>query len=180
MRSAPPPALLLLVLPLAACRTPSPSVFEVLDEQRTPAERAYDWTLGRWTGVRRAASDGSEEPVVLRVEPVLGGVGQRRAMEIRHARGTYRGLAVQVYDPDAGHWVRQYVNGVRRTFARLEGGPDASGVRSEWRSTTPGRTADSRVDSERLGPDRWRRTVSRSTDGGTTWSEVFTDELVRR
>jgi len=180
---------LLVVALLAGCRAASPS--SLLAAVRPVGEDAFDWTLGEWHGIRRAADDGSEAPLVMRVTSVLGGAGQVRELEVRHAGGIYRGLAVQVYVPSAGpspepspeatgRWVRQYVNATRRRFAQLEGGPQPDGQGSLWRSADPGAPTQSRVVSRRLGPDRWTRTVSRSTDSGTTWSEVFTDELRRR
>lgn len=135
-----------------------------LDEARSAAERAFDWTLGEWHGVRRSADDGREDPMTMRVFAVLGGVGQLRELEVRHSGGVYRGLAVQVYEAKEDRWVRQYVNDVHRTYARLEGRVEEG--RWVWRSATPGRTRDSRVVSERVGPDRWRRTVSRSDRRG--------------
>ena len=38
---------------------------------------------------------------------------------------------------------------------------------------------ESRLISERLGDDRWRRTMSVSQDGGRTWSVLWIDELHR-
>ena len=167
---------LLSLLLFCGCRATPPT--PILRADRSLQERAYDWTLGEWHGFRRSAARGMEEPMTMRVTPILAGVGQLREMEIPQSNGVYRGLALQVYDPAAERWVRQYVNDVRRSYSRLEGGPEGP-ERSLWRSATPGRTVISKVESERLGPDRWRRTVSRSEDGGATWTEVFTDELAR-
>jgi hypothetical protein len=133
--------------------------------------------LGTWRGVRRDAADGSEGAMTMRVAPILGGAGQTREMEIAHAGGLYRGFAVQVYDPEGRCWLRRYVNDVRRRFSELEG--EVDGERSEWRSVSPGRTRESRLASERPAPDRWVRTMSISEDGGTTWRELWIDELTR-
>ncbi len=165
------PLLLLGLLGLSSCSS-NRALAAGLDEARSAAERTFDWTLGDWHGVRRSADDGREEPLTMRVTPVLGGVGQLRELEVRHSGGVYRGLALQVYEPKEDRWVRQYVNDVHRTYAQLEG--RVEGGYWVWRSAT------SRVVSERIGPDRWRRTVSRSIDGGATWTELFTDELQRR
>ena len=140
-------------------------------------ERALDWQTGTWTGVRRDAGDGSEARMVMRVASILGGAGQSREIEIVHDGGTYRGFAVQVFDPDESVWRRRYVNDVRRTFASLEGTTDEGG--STWRSTTPGRSRESRLVSRRRGADGWLRTLSFSTDGGATWDVLWSDELVR-
>ena len=140
-------------------------------------DRALDWSLGTWRGVRRDGRDGSTASMIMRVEPVLDGGGQVRHIEIRHDHGVYRGFAVQVYDPDRARWVRRYVNAVRWRFAELEG--DVSSDRGIWRSTSPGRTRDSRLVSERPGPDRWRRTMHVSADGGKTWQVLWIDELRR-
>lgn len=168
------PLVLPLVLAASGCRAPGGTV-----ESAAPSspERALDWTVGTWEGVRRDAG-GDEAPMRMRVAPILGGAGQTREMEIDHDGGVYRGFCVQVYDPALGAWVRQYVNDVRRTYARLEG--QVEGERSVWRGASPARTRESRVVSERSGPDDWTRTMSVSEDGGETWSTLWIDELHRR
>lgn len=159
----------LLLLPLASgCRIAPPP----------PSDPGpFDWTLGSWQGVRQDGGDGSREPMGMEVEPILAGKGQCHELEIHHSGGIYRGFAVQVYDPGLGCWVRQYVNDVRGTFARLEGNPTDQG--SLWRSATPGRSRETRLVSEQEGPDRWVRTLSVSEDGGATWKIRFVDELYR-
>jgi len=137
--------------------------------------RAFDWTVGTWHGVRRSGSDGSEDPMTMRVEPILGGAGQARHLEVRQGDGIYRGFAVQAYDPDLGRWVRQYINDVRGRFVRLEGGLE--GERSLWTVVSSSTGRMSRLVSERPGPGRWRRTMSISEDGGESWRVLWIDEL---
>lgn len=153
-----------------------------------PAPGPFDWTLGEWQGTRTDGSEddgGGGEPMTMRVEPILGGAGQARHLEVRHDGGTYRGFAVQLFDPELGRWVRYYANDVRGRFARLEGEIDgepdreAGGGRSLWRSATPGRARESRLVSERIGGDRWRRTMSVSEDGGKSWRVLWIDDLER-
>ena len=158
----------------ASCQGPVPGP----DEGAPNPERALDWTVGAWEGVRRDAADGDEAPMVMRVAEIMDGAGQTREMEIVHDGGVYRGFCVQVYDPSLGCWVRQYVNDVRRRYARLEG--TVEGERSVWRGASAERTRESRVVSERTAPDTWRRTMSVSEDGGETWRPLWIDELVRR
>jgi hypothetical protein len=144
----------------------------------------FDWTLGRWAGFRRDAASGEEAPMTMTVEPILGGHGQIRRLEVHPEGGVYRGFAVQVED-DAGRWERHYVNAVRRRFALLEAAPDDAAAEQDfadssvWRSVTPGRTRESRLLSERLAPDRWRRTMSVGEDGGKSWRVLWVDELRR-
>jgi hypothetical protein len=145
-----------------------------------PTERAFDWTLGTWEGVRRDGADGSQAPMTMRVEAILGGAGQIRELEVRHSGGVYRGLSVVAFEREAGRWVEQYVNDVHGRFVRLEGEPEDGSARSVWRSVAPERRRESRLVSERLGPDRWRRTQSVSEDGGATWRVLWTDELERK
>ncbi len=137
----------------------------------------FDWTLGEWTGLRRDGADGSEEPMTMRVEPILEGTGQILHMEIVHSGGIYRGFSVQVLDPGLGRWVRQYVNATRGTFSRLEG--EAEGNRSVWRGAGEGRMRETQLVSERLADGLWRRTLTVSEDGGATWRVLWTDELWR-
>jgi hypothetical protein len=113
--------------------------------------------------------------MIMRVDPILAGAGQIRQIEIPHEGGVYRGFAVQVFDPQLERWVRQYANAVRGRFARLEG--EVQGDRSIWRSTSPTRTRESRLVSQRVPPDGWRRTMSISEDGGATWRVLWIDEL---
>ena len=115
--------------------------------------------------------------MTLRVEPLPFGEGQVECLRVEGERGPYTGFATRTRDVATGRWVMVYTNAPRRTFARLEG--EIAGARSTWTSTTvePGR--GSRLVSERLGPDAWRRTQLVSQDGGATWQELFTDELAR-
>ena len=147
---------------------------------RAAAERlesSFDWTVGEWRGMRRDGQDGSEASMRMVIEPVLGGAGQTRVIEVEHGGGIYHGFAVQVFNRDLGRWVRQYVNAARGRFSRLEG--EIEKKMSVWRSVTPGRSRESRLVSERPGPDRWRRTMSISSDGGATWRVLWIDELTR-
>jgi len=152
---------------------------EASEPQPPPAESSFDWTLGEWAGVRRDGADGSEAPMTMRVEPILGGIGQTRELEVRHGGGVYRGFSVQVFERDAGGWVEQYANDVHGRFARIEGEVEDGGARSVWRVVAPERRRESRRVDERLGPDRWRRTMSVSDDGGATWRVLWADELER-
>lgn len=135
------------------------------------------WTVGTWQGFRQDGADGNRAPMTLRVETILAGAGLMEHLEVTHEGGVYRGLSVTVYDIEAGTWVRQYVNSTRGRFVRLEG--EVDGDRSTWRSTTPGRTRESRLVSERLDGGRWRRTQQVSEDGGETWRILWRDELDR-
>jgi hypothetical protein len=137
----------------------------------------FDWTLGAWEGTRRDGADGSEEPMTMRVEAILGGAGLTHHLEIVHSGGTYRGFSVQVHDPKLGRWVRQYINATNASFVRLEGEVDGDG--SIWRSTGAGRKRDSRLVSQRLPDGGWRRTLSVSEDGGSMWRVLWIDVLRR-
>lgn len=135
------------------------------------------WTVGAWQGFREDGADGTRAPMTLRVEEILAGAGLVEHLEVTHEGGVYRGFSVTVYDPEAGTWVRQYVNSTRGRFVRLEG--EVDGERSTWRSTTPSRTRESRLVSERLDDGRWQRTQQVSEDGGETWRILWRDELER-
>ncbi len=134
-------------------------------------ERELDWMLGRWEGVRRHGEDGSEAPLRLEARSILGGAGQAIELEIVGESGTYRGIWVQIYDPEKHRWLCRYGNNTRRSWASLEGDG------SVYRSVSPGRSRESRLESERIGDNGWRRTQSVSEDGGTTWRVLFVDEL---
>ena len=153
---------------LAACSTTEPA-----SREATP----FDWTLGTWQGVRRDGGDGSAVEMTMRVEPILGGHGQLRHLEVRVADGVYRGFAVQTLDRQRGIWVRYYVNDSRGSFARLE--TDDPGEKSVWRSATPGRRRASRLLSERVPPHGWRRTMRVADVEAGPWRILWTDELVR-
>ena len=155
------------ILLALGCQSPS----ERLEHNPSP----FDWTLGSWQGVRRAGADGSENPMKMRVESILGGAGQVEHLEVCHDGGVYRGFSVQVFDVGLGQYVRQYVNSTRGKFVRLEGEVDAS--RSTWESVSPQRTRDSRLVSERLASNQWRRTQSVSENGGRTWRVLWEDVL---
>lgn len=166
----------ILVLSLAADSGEQPAAEE---SQALPPERAFDWTVGEWTGVRRDGADGSSAPMTMRVEAILGGAGQVRELEVRHSGGVYRGFSVQVFERETRRWVEQYVNDVHGRFVRIEGELEDGGDRSVWRTVAPERRRESRLVSERLAPDRWRRTMSVSEDGGASWRVLWIDELER-
>ena len=138
---------------------------------------ALDWTIGRWHGVRRDGADGTEAPMTLRAEPILDGAGVVFHLEVRHGEPPYRGFSVQVPAADGERWLRRYTSAGRGAFAALEGRVD--GARSVWTSTSTEGPRRSRLVSERLGDDRWRRTMSISEDGGDTWRVLWVDELER-
>jgi len=143
-----------------------------------PAASDLDWTIGVWQGVRRDGADGSEAPMTMRVDAILGGTGQIRQIEIPHDGGVYRGFAVQVFNEEKGRWVRHYTNEGRGGFSTLEG--EVEGDRSTWWVTSPERTRESKLISERLDGDRWHRTMSISKDGGRSWTILWIDELHRK
>ena len=149
----------------------------VADDDAIPPSRVLDWTVGEWVGVRRDGADGSEAPMKMRVESILGGAGQARHLEVRHDGGVYRGFSVQVFDTELGRWVRQYVNATRSTFVRLEG--EVDGERTIWRSVAPERKRESRLVSERPTPETWRNTMNVSDDHEKTWRVLWIDELRR-
>lgn len=160
----------LVLLLVASCRsTPEPG---------PPPAGPFGWLVGDWRGVRRDAADGSAAPMLLRVQPVLGGAGQLEELQVTHARGTYRGLHVRLRERETGRWVSEYANAVRGEFTRLEGELGANDA-SSWRSVEPARTRESWLQYERPAPDRWIRTQRVSEDGGETWTVLFTDELER-
>jgi len=173
--------LALLLVPAAACRATRPDVTAggpgAAARAPDDPERHLDWTLGAWSGVRAGGDDDEAGPITMTVRPILAGAGQTYEIEVPHEAGVYRGFGVQVHDPAAGRWHRRYVNATRRTFSILEG--EAGPGRATWRGADPARTRASRVLSERVGDDGWRRTMSISEDGGETWRVLWTDELRR-
>lgn len=146
--------------------------------QKASPATAFDWTCGTWQGVRIDVASGRREPMTMRVEPILGGAGQIRHIVVKPGEDAYYGFAVQVLDAKRSLWVRQYTNAGRGYFSLLEGEVKDERT-SVWRGASPGRTRESRLLSERLGPDRWRRTMSVSEDGGATWRDLWIDELER-
>ena len=173
-RPAAPTLLALSCMTLAAATAGCSTSTEA--ERRAPSRDPYD-IMGRWTGVRRAAHDGSEAPMTFRATPILDGAGWIEQLEVHSGSGVYRGFSVIVRDPARDLWVRQYVNATRGRFVRLEG--EVTAQRSVFRSVSPTRTRESRLVSELLAPDRLRRTQSVSEDGGKTWRVLWTDELLR-
>jgi hypothetical protein len=148
----------------------------------TPAEPAsasdaLAWTIGRWEGERVETATGIREPLRTEVVAVLGGAGEEERLEVGAPGKLYRGLYLQVFDPEIRKSVLMYVNATRRHFARLEGmaGPD----RGEWTSTTARAPNGSRLTYERIGSDRWRRTQMVSNDSGIHWTVLFVDDMQR-
>ncbi len=139
---------------------------------------SLDWLVGEWVGTRRDAEDGSEATLAVRVQPLADGPGQIERVEVTGGGKTYIGVAVRVPVAETGQWEMSYVNAARETIARLEG--TVQGDRATWRSVTPGRTRESRVEIERGGADAWKRTQWISQDEGKTWRVLFTDAVRRK
>jgi hypothetical protein len=158
---------------LLACCQPAPRA------GATVGDHAFAWTVGAWEGVRIDGQDQSRAPMTAQVVPVLGGVGTIEELAVQHEGGVYRGFSVQVFDAQDGRWVRQYVNSARGRFVQLEGEIEgaAAGARSVWRVTSPGRTRESRLVSERQDDGTWVRTMHGSEDGGQGWRVLWRDEL---
>jgi hypothetical protein len=171
--AAPRRSIVPVLLLLASCRTAEP----------LPA--SFDWTVGTWTGARRAGEEAVAAPMTLRVEALPGAAGQVECLRVEAPSGPYLGFAIRRFDPASGRWGMLYANSPGRTFARLEGelagapGAEVDGSSSLWTSTTTAPPRGSRLVSERIGADRWRRTQLVSEDGGATWRVLFIDELVR-
>lgn len=134
------------------------------------------WAVGSWHGVRRAADDGRESPMTVRVEALPYGAGQVESLRVEETPTPYIGFTVRLRD-DAGGWTMVYVNSTDHPFARLAG--EIAGDRVTWRSVTPGRSRESRLTSEHPGPTTWRKTQEVSEDGGRNWRVLFTDLLER-
>jgi hypothetical protein len=143
---------------------------------RDVASDPLAWTVGNWHGVRRSADDGEEAPMAVRVESLPDGGGQVEILRVEGASGPYVGFALRVKDAQ-GEWTMVYASSPGRPFARLEG--QVGEGSSTWTSVTPGRTRESRLVSERVDRQRWRKTQQVSDDGGATWRVLFTDELER-
>lgn len=156
-------SLLIGLAALHACRAPA------------PAAGPLDWALGSWHGVRSSADDGKAAPIVVRVEPLPEGAGQMERLEVSLDPRPYVGFTVRMPGKQSGGWTMFYANSTRPTVSRLEG--RLEGYRSTWQSVTPGRTRESRLVSERLDANHWRRTQFVSEDAGKTWQVLFTDEL---
>ena len=116
--------------------------------------------------------------MTMRVEPILGGVGQLRHLEVGSGESVYRGFAVQVPDPKGNRWVRSYTNATRGGFAILNG-ELVDDRTSRWTSASTDGPRQSSLVSERVDDDHWRRTMSVSGDGGETWRVLFVDDLER-
>ena len=157
----------ILAFPLVALQTA---------ESRAEAKASIqDWTLGLWRGVRYDSNDGSEAPIEIWVEPALGGMGKIEQLVVDSDDVTYRGLAVESIDPESGDPVRYYFNTVRSGIVELRGVVEID--RSEWRRVDAESTEESRLISERIAPNGWRRTQSISKDGGLSWTVLWRDEL---
>lgn len=141
-----------------------------------PAPDSFSWTVGHWHGARSSGEDGRAAPMTVLVEPLGDGSGQVECLRVEASGGPYVGFTIRRRD-DAGAWRMVYVNSTEHAFARL----DASTYESKttWSSVSGARLRESRLISERIGENRWRKTQQFSDDGGTSWKVLFTDELER-
>jgi hypothetical protein len=136
-----------------------------------------DWCLGKWTGTRRDAATGQAVKLDLRVEPILGGVGQIEHLETGQDQASYLGFTVRMPTEKPAKWSMTYWNSKRMDPAHLTGDVEAS--RSTWRSSAADQTRQSHLLSEQLQSGGWRRTMSISRDRGQSWQILWVDELHR-
>ena len=136
------------------------------------------WTEGKWHGARRDTNDGSEAPMTIVIERIPNGRGTIERLEVATDGDPYVGFSVSTPNPEGGGWTRLYANDVHQKFARLVA-ESVAGDRTVWQSVTATPPRGSRLISERMGPDRWRRTQQVSNDNGATWQVLFVDELER-
>lgn len=140
----------------------------------TAPAKDLNWAVGTWHGARRAADDGKDLPMTVRVER-LGG-GQIERLQVETSPKPYVGFTVRSQDPD-GKWTMTYANSTRQNIGRLNGKLD--GKQSTWESMNTDTSHGSRFVSEQIDSNHWRRTQFVSENGGKTWSTLFTDELER-
>ena len=74
-------------------------------------QRSFDFLEGRWDVRhrqlrRRLAGNGEwfEFPGTLRVQPVLGGLGNFDRNELSHPKGAYEAHSLRLYNPAEGKW----------------------------------------------------------------------------
>src|SRR5262249_23969817 len=143
-----------MVLLATLCVTP------LLHAEPPPAPKnsLLDWSLGKWVGTRRDAATDQAVKLQLRVEPVLGGLGQIVHLEAEHKEGPYLGFTVRMPTDKPGKWSMTDWNAKRTNPAQLNGEVEAT--RGVWHSASAEQARHSRLLSERVGEDGWRRTMS--------------------
>lgn len=138
----------------------------------TPEARAFDFSVGHWTGMQGAAA------VTVQAYPMLNGCAVMEFVEVAADPQPYKRFRVRAYDATLERWVQFAIDNQAPVFERLEGnfedavatlttlpGDDAPLFRETW---SPG--ADDTM--------QWTRETS--TDGGVSWTEVADVELSRR
>jgi hypothetical protein len=114
--------------------------------------------------------------MTVRVEWLADGIGQSEILRVEGAGGAppYVGFTVRSFDEVRLRWLMTYVNTPTHASVRLLG--EIDGARTTWTSRA---SIGSRLVSERLDDDHWRKQQFTSADGGRTWTLLFTDELER-
>lgn len=143
--------------------------------------KRLEWTVGTWEGTRMDGADSSRAAMTMVVSTILNGRGYRQEIEVRMGDGDpYSGFAVDVYDPGAKQWVREYVNATTGRFSHIVG--ESEGKKMVWSSASPERKRESRMVSEQvgIGQSKWRRTMHVSEDDGKTWHVLWQDNLRRK
>jgi hypothetical protein len=153
-----------------------PNRSQLLAEQGSTVD-VLDWTIGSWTGTRRATDGTPDASITLFVHRLPENLGQFERAHVNLRPRPYVGFAVRTRGPGSGRWVMTYGNSNRDTLASLDG--VIEGDVSSWTSANSGTARRSRLVFERPAPDSWRRTQSISDDGGTTWRVLFVDDLIR-
>ena len=113
--------------------------------------------------------------MTVRVETVAGGQVERLQVDLTPR--PYVGFTLRSRDSASGRWTMIYANSTRQTIGRLDG--KLREKRSIWESAGPDASHGSRLVSEQLDQNHWRRIQLVSEDAGKTWKTLFTDELER-
>ena len=170
---------LLLGTLVASCGTPRARTPEGMTPPTLENASSLDWTLGEWTGTRRARADSRDHPLRVRVTPILGGAGNLREMWVDTGGEPYHGMSIQLREAQTGQWTRYYANDVQGILVRLRANEYLADGPVRWNSGPNDKGRRSENLSQHPDADTWISTVSRTTDGGETWQVLFVDELKR-
>lgn len=148
----------------------------------------FDYQFGSWnvhvsrlthtaSGVTKWVSyDGTHT-----VTPLWQGRANIGILEIHGPAGRIEGLQLRLYNPATGRWTLSFASSLDGELQSPQAGSVRDGV-GDFRDseTVRGKTILERALSIASSPMSYRDVISRSYDGGKTWSAVWIATYIRR
>lgn len=133
--------------------------------------RAFDFWLGEWNVVNRAATTANPQVAVNRISLASDGCALRE----EYSNGTYSGTSLSYYDATSQQWRQTWVDNQGASII-MAGTVWENSLSMSWRANGAGH----RLTWTLLDTGQVRQHWERSEDDGRTWTTVFDGRYTKR